>query len=78
MEVSAGGWVIKELKMAFKLLLIPFKAINTCDWQSSISAGRINTRLGIFTLLGKRQIPVFEIETNSGGLIKTTVDWSNN
>lgn len=74
-----GEWEIKEIKNGFQ-------ATNNSHLKLSINVtssqplvrGVIVQGWESLHYLEKRQIPVFEIETNSAGSIKTVVDWNKN
>jgi len=74
-----GGWVIKELKNGFQATLDSHLKLSIhVTGSHPLVRGELVQGWESLHYLEKRQIPVFEIETNSAGLIKTIVDWSNN
>ena len=74
-----GEWAIKELKNGYQATLDSHLKLSIhVTGSHPLVRGELVQGWESLHYLEKKQIPVFEIETNSDGSIKTTVDWSKN
>lgn len=74
-----GEWEIKEVRNGFQATLGSHLKLSIhVSSNHPLVRGELVQGWESLHYLEKRQIPVFEIETNSAGSIKTIVDWSKN